>query len=116
VKEVKFVGRLILPEAELKAKMKTKENQVYIPILLEEDVLVLKEIYDSLDYNRAEVEVAAVDFKEKRKVYITLKIVAHEKMEIVVRGAKVPLNLLQPIWEERIFEEWGLTEGEANHL
>jgi len=113
VKKVKFVGRLILPESELKARMKTKENQVYIPTLLEKDVLVLKEIYNSLDYNRAEVEVAAVDFKEKREVYITLKIVPHEKMEIVVSGAKVPLNLLQPIWEERIFEEWGLTEGEA---
>ncbi|MFQ5721479.1 MAG: POTRA domain-containing protein, partial [Candidatus Aminicenantales bacterium] len=113
VKRVNLVGRLILPASQLKAKMKTRENQLYIPSLLERDVALLKKLYSSLDYHRAEVEVASVDFKDKGEVYITLKINPHEKMEIIVRGAKVPLNLIQPIWEEKIFEEWGLAEGEA---
>jgi outer membrane protein assembly complex protein YaeT len=40
----------------------------------------------------------------------------YEKIEIVVKGAQIPLNLLKPIWEARIFEEWGLREGHAKIL
>jgi outer membrane protein insertion porin family len=34
----------------------------------------------------------------------------------VVEGFRIPLNLLQPIWDANVFEEWGLAEGEAKIL
>jgi outer membrane protein assembly complex protein YaeT len=37
----------------------------------------------------------------------------HEKIEIVVQGADIPKDLLKPLWEARVFEEWALREGEA---
>jgi len=113
VKKVNLEGRLIVSSSQLKAKMETKENQTYIPSLLERDVSLLREFYSSLGYHRVEVEVGSVDFKDRGEVYITIKINPQEKVEIVVEGAEVPLSLIQPIWEERIFEEWGLAEGEA---
>jgi len=79
---------------------------------LERDVLELKKLYVARGFNRAEVEIERTDFKETW-VSIVLRIIPNERLEIVVRGADVPLSLLLPIWEERIFEEWGLSEGEA---
>lgn len=113
VKKIKFLGQIILPETVLREKMGTKEEEVYVPSVLEKDIAKIKEIYDSMDYRKAEINVESIDFDEKGGVFITLKISPHERMEIVVRGAHVPLSLVKPIWEERIFEEWGLSEGEA---
>lgn len=114
VKRITFLGRVILPEFQLREEMKTKEAAVYVPSVLEEDISKLKERYNSLDYHRAEIDIEAIEFDEREaKVSIVLKIIPYERMEIVVRGAQVPLSLIKPIWEERIFEEWGLAEGEA---
>jgi outer membrane protein insertion porin family len=114
IEKISFSGELLLPESELRKKMGSKEGNPYIPRVLEEDIARLREIYNSMDYQRAEIELEERSFDEKKNlVLLSLKVSPHEKVEIVVRGAKVPLSLLRPIWEARIFEEWGLTEGEA---
>ena len=114
IEKISFSGELLLPEAELRKKMESKEGKPYIPRALDEDITRLREIYNSMDYQRAEIELEEIGFDEKKElVSLYLKVNPQEKVEIVVRGAKVPLNLLRPIWEARIFEEWGLTEGEA---
>jgi outer membrane protein insertion porin family len=114
IEKISFSGELLLPEAELRKEMESKERKPYIPRVLDEDITRLREIYNSMDYQRAEIELEERSFDEKKGlVLLSLKVNPHEKVEIVVRGAKVPLSLLRPIWEARIFEEWGLTEGEA---
>jgi len=114
IKKIAFSGEKILPEAELKKEMKIKEGDVYVPSVLDEDLTRLKEFYGSKGYKRTEIDVEEVRFDEaKRSAYLSLKIIPHEKIEIVVEGAQVPLGLLEPIWEPRIFEEWGLAEGAA---
>jgi outer membrane protein insertion porin family len=112
VRDIIFSGQTILPESDLRETMETKQGHVYVPARLEEDIQELKELYDSIGYNRAEVDIKETDFKEDR-VAVTIGIMPHERLEIVLEGADVPLDLLLPIWEERIFEEWGLSEGEA---
>jgi len=114
IRKIAFSGEQLLREDELKKEMKSKEGKVYIPSVLEEDILKLKDIYNSMDYQRAEIDIEEINFDEiGESVDISLKVTPHEKIEIEVRGAEVPLNLLRPIWDERIFEEWGLAEGKA---
>ena len=115
LKKISFSpGELLIPETELKEKMKSKEERLYVPLRLEQDLTRLKGIYNALGYQRAEVELEEANFNQNaREVYLTLKVIPGEKIEILVKGAEVPLNLITPIWEERIFEEWGLAEGEA---
>ncbi len=114
IRKIAFSGEKIFPEAELRKEMKIKRGDVYIPSVLDEDLARLKEFYGSNGYQRTEIDVEEVRFDErKRNAYLSLKIIPHEKLEIVVEGAQVPLKLLEPIWEPRIFEEWGLAEGEA---
>jgi outer membrane protein insertion porin family len=117
IKEINFTGEMVIPEEELFGKMKSKEGKEYIPSLLDEDITRLKELFYSMEYQRAEIEAGDVTFDEREgSVSLSLDIIPHEKIEIEVRGARVPLELLRPIWEARIFEEWGLTEGKAKIL
>lgn len=114
VAKILFTGDVLLPEDELRQKMKTKEGKEFVPGILEEDLEKIEEIYQSMDYQWAEIDVKEETFDEEEgTVSIVLEIVPNERIEIVIRGADVPVNLLTPIWEARIFEEWGLHEGVA---
>jgi len=117
IRKITFSGERILQDDELKKEMKSKEGKVYVPSVLDEDILKLKNIYSSMGYQRAEIDVEKINFdEEEENVGLFIKIFPHEKIEIEVRGAEVPLSLLKPIWEEKIFEEWGLAEGKAKIL
>jgi outer membrane protein insertion porin family len=114
VGSIDFRGNLILPQKELKKRMHTKEGQTFVPSKLQDDLDRLREIYNSMDYRRAEVLEEERNFDESRElVFLLIKVLPQQKIEFVVRGADVPLELIKPIWEAQIFEEWGLSEGEA---
>lgn len=109
-----------IPERTLLKKMQTQIGQIYVPSRLEADLQALAGGLGRAGYPRAEVKRAGESFdQENRRVDLRLEIVPNEKIVILVSGAKVPLQLLSPIWEERVFDQWGLAEGEArilNHL
>jgi outer membrane protein insertion porin family len=114
VSSLKFIGEINLPLAQLQKEMKTEEGGIFIPSVLEEDISKLKELYAAEDFRRAEIEIKERNFDvDKGLVNLVLEVNPREKINIVIRGADVPLNLLKPIWEANIFEEWGLSEGEA---
>jgi len=114
VSHIDFEGELIFPENELRKKMRTKEGQEYVPSQLQADLERLRQFYNTMDYRRAEVIVEEQNFDEsQRQVAFVIQALPQERIAIVVTGADVPLDLLKPIWETQIFEEWGLSEGEA---
>lgn len=117
VEDIHFAGDGVISEKDLKKKMKTREGGLYIPSRLEQDISRLKDIYVGLGYRRAEVELADEKFnKENGRVSLFLSLNPHDRIDIVIKGAEVPIRIVAPIWEERIFEEWGLSEGEARIL
>ncbi len=106
-----------IPERTLLKKMKTRIGQVYVPGRLEADLQALADGLDQAGYPRAEVRLAGESFdEENRRVDLRLEIVPNEKILIIVNGAKVPQRLLAPIWKERVFDQWGMAEGEARIL
>jgi outer membrane protein insertion porin family len=114
VNSLVFFGELNLQEDRLRREMKTEEGGLFAPSVLEEDIAKLKELYASEDFRRAEIEIKERNFDvEKGLVNLALEVIPREKITIVIQGADVPLSLLKPIWEANIFEEWGLSEGEA---
>lgn len=117
VDAIRFQGNGIIPEEGLRQKMKSRIGDLYIPDRLERDLSELRKIYEAMGYRRVEVDLAAEEFNnQSQRVSLTLKITPNEKIDIVIKGADVPAQLVQQIWEERIFEEWGLSEGEARIL
>ena len=114
VSSLAFSGDVILKQSRLRRNMKTRVGDAFSPALLEKDIDVLKQLYHDLDYRQVEISVSEERVDEKNgTVDLTLDVFPREKIEIIVNGANVPLELLKPIWEARIFEEWGLSEGEA---
>ncbi len=114
VKNLVFIGEINLPESQLRREMKTEEGGTFVPSVLEEDIARLKALYASEDFGRAEIKIKERNFDvEKGLVNLVLEVIPREKITIVIQGANVPLSLLKPIWEANIFEEWGLSEGEA---
>ncbi|MFC2166740.1 BamA/TamA family outer membrane protein [Acidobacteriota bacterium] len=114
VGEISFGGEILVSEAVLKKKMHTAPGKDFIPAELEEDLDRIREIYLEMDYQRVEVEIVDKVFEEETgTVSILLKVTHYEKIEIVVEGADIPLEILKPIWETRVFEDWSLSEGKA---
>jgi outer membrane protein insertion porin family len=114
VGKIDFTGNLILSDQALQNQMRTKEGEEFVPSDLEKDLEQIRQSYQSLDYQRAEVLVLEQNFDdEKEQVSFVIQILPQERIEISVTGADVPLDLLKPIWEAQIFEDWGLREGDA---
>jgi outer membrane protein insertion porin family len=114
---IEVQGVPVVPPGQLFMRMKTRKGGLYVPSRLDKDIQALQAYYTSLDYRRADLQLAPETFDDARgTVALVLEVQPHEKITIVVNGARVPSSLLAPIWEERIFEEWGLAEGEARVL
>ena len=114
---IEFGGSLMVPENEIRKRMKTRPGETYAPSRFKEDLRGIKTYFNGLGYHRAEVEVAGEKFDPaSSQVVIKVGIRPQEKISLVILGAPVPLSLIEPIWEEHIFEEWGLSEGEGRIL
>jgi outer membrane protein insertion porin family len=117
ISDIRFEGNADLPVGDLKAAMKTRVEDLYNLSQLDQDLVRLRELYIEQKYPRAEVDLIAEEFfPENGTVFLLIRVNTDERIEIVVSGAEVSPGLVWPIWEERIFEDWGLSEGEARIL
>ncbi len=106
-----------IPERALLEKMKSKVGDIYVPSRLGADLEALRTDLGRAGYRRAEVRLAGEIFdQENRRVDLRLEILPQEKITLIINGAKVPARLVEPIWDERVFEPWGLSEGEVRIL
>ena len=114
---VNFAGEVVIPLADIRKKIATRPGKPYVPAVVDKDRGTIAALFRSRGYTQAQVTLEEADFHDAEgTVTLTLRLEPGERIDIVVRGAKVPLSLLMPIWEERVFEEWGLQEGEARIL
>jgi outer membrane protein assembly complex protein YaeT len=117
IKNINFAGNGPVSPPDLRKKMKSRNGHSYVPSRLEQDITRLKSLYATLGFPRAEIELVDEKFnEEKGTVSLALKVIPNERIEIIITGAKVPVKIVEPIWQERIFEDWGLSEGEARIL
>jgi outer membrane protein insertion porin family len=117
VHSIEFPGEPLVPAADLKKKIMSREGQPYIPRLVDEDLVRLKDDFLSAGYPRAEVTLADPVFHENsQSVDLSFMVVPNERIVITIIGAKVAEALVRPIWEEKIFEDWGLLQSEAKVL
>lgn len=114
---VRFEGATVLPEAELERRLKVGAGDRYVPAAFEAALGRLAAHFVDLGYRRAEVSLAGEAFDAQTGLAtLTVRIVPQEKITIRIEGADIPLSLVAPIWEERVFEEWGQSEGQARIL
>lgn len=88
----------------------------YNPRQLQAYCQALQQRFRRKGFPRAEVNwLVAVD-RESGTVDIEIDPWLYENIVFEFEGARVPTDLVIPLWEERIFEEWALSEGEARIL
>jgi outer membrane protein insertion porin family len=117
INNINFTGNGPVSPQNLRKKMKVRNGRAYVPSKLEQDITRLKSLYATLGFPRAEIELVDEKFnEEKGTVSLSLKVSPNERIEIIIKGAKVPVKVVEPIWQERVFEDWGLSEGEARIL
>ncbi len=110
-------GTILIPEKTLRGRLRDREGEAYVPSRFQEDLQKLKAYYIGLGYQRAEVALVRENFDEASgRVDLAVNVLPGDKITFLIRGADVPTSILAPVWEERIFEEWGLAEGEARIL
>ncbi len=114
LREIGFKGRPSLPEEELRKRIESRPGSPYNPAQLDADVLSLKAYYNGLGYPRAEVAVRGRVFHEQdNSVSLNFRIDPQERIQVEVRGAEVDPASLRAIWEERVFEDWAVSQAES---
>jgi outer membrane protein insertion porin family len=114
IKAVDVEGDASLLKPVLSKKIESREGRPFSPSVLEADIVRIKDYFGILGYPRAEVgaDPPAVD-EASGTVGLMFRVVPNERIRITIRGADVPESLVRPVWEERVFEEWGLLQSEA---
>lgn len=114
IRKIDFLGGSSAPVPALVKTIQSREGKPYIPSLLESDVARIKSFYAALGYPRADISLDPVEpGDEDGTVALAFRINPHERIRISIAGAKIPESLVRPIWEEPIFEEWGLLQTET---
>ncbi len=117
VSSVDVHSDVVLDDREFRRLMSSRPGKIFAPSRLEKDLELLGSALRNAGYQRARVAAEEPRFDDAGgKVDLVLSVKAGERIEIIITGARVPTDLIRPIWEERIFEEWGLQEGEARIL
>jgi len=110
-------GQPGVPPADLRRRMETRPGTMYVPSVLEADIARLQDYYAAAGFPRAEIMLEREAFDDRvATVALAVHVTPGERIRFVVRGAKVPEDLLRPIWEERIYEDWGLAQSETRVL
>ncbi len=117
IRGIDIDGDAAVQVSAVKAKLESREGRPFVPSTLEADIGRLKEYYAILGYPRAEIDLESQTLHEEDgTITLVLKVVPHERIRIQIKGAKIPDALVRPIWEERVFEEWGLLQSESRIL
>jgi len=117
VGSVRFEGAPALAEEELRRRLRIREGELYIPARFKQALDGLKAHYVSLGFRRAEVLLTSEELDAATgRASLVVRANAREKITIHISGAPIPTSLITPIWEERVFEEWALSEGQLRIL
>jgi outer membrane protein insertion porin family len=102
---------------DLRRGLQTRPGEPYIPAHVDEDLVRIQEYFDGLGYPRADVALLNRVFRESdNTISLVIQAVPNERVRISIQGADLPESLVRPIWQERVFESWGVNQAEARLL
>jgi outer membrane protein insertion porin family len=114
IRSVEIQGGLEGVKVKALRSLDTRPGRPYRPAALAADLEAIKAAYASLGYPRAEVTIQNRFFRASDSTLgLVLRIEPKERVRITIEGADVPESLVRPLWEERIFENWGVDQADA---
>ena len=114
VRNIVFQDQNIIPEERLTKILGLKPGDYYVPRKLTDGLDRIKKAFNKQGYRWAEVKLAGEKIdQEKGTIDLTIDIDPSVKITINLIGTKISPKVVQPVWEQKVFEEWALSEGEA---
>lgn len=95
---------------ELKKILKLKENQPFVPFKLKRDLDRMLSYLKNEGYLKAKIDY---NFVKIEKDWVVVEIYGYlgEKILMEFKGGEIPKEILFPLWEGDILEEWALEES-----
>ncbi len=116
IRQIQWKGQVEELNQKEKKIINFSPGDEYNPRRLQSLCLALQQRLRRRGFLRAEVNwLVSVD-REREVADIEIEPRLYENIVIEIKGAQVPKDLVIPLWEERFFEEWALSEGEARLL
>jgi len=120
IQNLTYEGKKLIPEERLNRLLGLKSGDYYEPGKVARGLTRIKKAYNQLGYQWAEVRLAREEVEQQPGlVNLVVSLDPSVKIEINITGANLSPKIVQPVWEQKVFEEWALSEGEArllNHL
>lgn len=114
IRRIVFEGQSLIAENKLQELLGLKNGDYYVPRKLEAALARIRRAYNKLGYNWAEVKLAREDVdQQKGLVDLVISLNPSVKISVQLLGTSLSPKIVQPVWEQKVFEEWALSEGEA---
>lgn len=114
VRKVTFEGPEIIPRPRLERMLGLKLGDYYVPRKLDSALARIKAAFNRLGYTWAEVRLAREEVDQERgTVDLTIGLNPSSKISIRLIGTNLSPKIVRPVWEQKVFEEWALSEGET---
>ncbi len=114
IRQIIFEGPDIIPLSRLQQLFGLKPGDYYVPRKLESALARIKNAFNKLGYTWAEVKLAREEVnQEKGMVDLVIGLNPSTRISIRLLGTKLSPKIVWPVWEQKVFEEWALSEGEA---
>ena len=114
VRNIEFKEQNIIPEERLTKILGLKPGDYYVPRKLANGLDRIKRAFDKQGYKWAEVKLVREEIDQVKGVIdLSIDIDPSVKITINIIGTKISPKVVQPVWEQKVFEEWALSEGEA---
>ncbi|MCX8159680.1 MAG: BamA/TamA family outer membrane protein [Candidatus Saccharicenans sp.] len=114
IRQIVFEGPEIIPGPRLRRLLGLKPGDYYVPRKLESALARIKTAYNKLGYNWAEVKLVREEVNQERgTVDLAIGLNPATRISIRLLGTSLSPKIVQPVWEQKVFEEWALSEGEA---
>jgi outer membrane protein assembly complex protein YaeT len=114
VRGISFKEQNIIPEDRLTRLLGLKPGDYYVPRKLANGLDRIKRAFNKQGYKWAEVKLSREEVDQQKGIVdLSLDIEPSVKITVNLVGTKISPKVVQPVWEQKVFEEWALSEGEA---
>jgi outer membrane protein assembly complex protein YaeT len=114
IRQLLFKGPNIISEDRLRKLLGLNPGDFYVPKKLGRGLTEIKKAYNKIGYRWAEAGLSQENFDQERGfVDLTVNINPSVKINIEITGANISPKLVEPVWEQKVFEEWAIAEGES---
>ncbi len=118
IKEILFSDSLNPESSELRKLLSLKEGSPIIPFKLQKDTDRMLSHIKKEGYLRAKIS-SNIKKIDNEWVIVEIRGSLGEKIQMEFKGVKIPEEILFPLWEGEILEEWAIEESKIkvkNHL